>query len=104
MSTIAPVKESPSAEILPNVYEVFATGKMTLADVEWEQQRFHERRRWNAVDLVERIDLDSLSEADRIYIWNFARAELTTKPGADRLARLSDSESRRWQSEDPTLA
>lgn len=104
MSTIAPVKESQTAEILPNVYGVFASGQMTLADVEWEQQRFHERRRWNAVELVEQINLDSLSEADRIYIWNFARAELTTKPGADRLARLSDSESRKWQSEDPNLA
>jgi len=99
-----PRKPSAPAEILPNVYQVFAEGQMTLADVEWEQQRFHEWRRWNAVEMVERIDLDSLSEADRIYVWNFARAELTTKPGADRLARLCDSECRRWQSEDPHLA
>ena len=47
----APIIEKPPhspAEILPNVYEVLASGQMTLADVEWEQQRFHERRRWKA--------------------------------------------------------
>lgn len=92
------------AEILPNVFEVLATGRMTLADVEWEQQRFHERRRWNCVDMVEAIDPADLSEADRIYILNFARAELTTKPGADRLAGLCDRQCRRWQDEDPVVA
>lgn len=99
----APIIEKPPhspAEILPNVYEVLASGQMTLADVEWEQQRFHERRRWKATDMVEAIDLDALSESDRIYILNFARAELTTKPGADRLAGLCDRECRKWQSKD----
>lgn len=96
--------EPRTPEILQNVYGVFASGQMSLADVEWEQQRFHEYRRWNAVDMVERIEFDSLTESDRIYILNFAHAELTTKPGADRLARLSDSQSRTWQKEDPHLA
>lgn len=96
--------EPRTPEILQNLYGVFSGGRMTLADVEWEQQRFHEYRRWNAVDMVERIDFDSLTESDRIYILNFAHAELTTKPGADRLARLSDSQSRKWQEEDPRLA
>jgi hypothetical protein len=92
------------AEILPDVYHQIASGRMSIADVMWEQQRFHEQRRWSAVDMIDRIDIGALGHADRIYVWNFARAELTTKPGADRLARLCDSECHRWQAEDKTLA
>ncbi len=103
MSALASGAARP-AEILPNVYGVLASGQLSLADIEWEQQRFHERRRWNAVELVERIDLDALSESDKIYILNFAHAELTTKPGADRLARDADAECRRWQGVDDHLA
>lgn len=105
MSALAPTRIQRSApEILPNVFEVLSSGQMTLADVEWEQQRFHERRRWSAVDMVEAIDFDSLTEADRIYIWNFARAELTTKPGADRVAGLCDRQCRIWQDKDEQVA
>jgi hypothetical protein len=101
MSVGAPVKESRRhPEILPNMFEVFDTGSMSLADVEWEQQRFHEYRRWQAAEMVDAIEIDSLTEADRIYIWNFARAELTTKPGADRLAGLCDRQCRKWQGTD----
>jgi hypothetical protein len=92
------------AEILPDVYSQLASGRMSIADVMWEQQRFHEQRRWSAVEMIDRIDIGALGHADRVYVWNFARAELTTKPGADRLARLCDSECRRWEREDENLA
>jgi hypothetical protein len=96
--------ERPAPEILPGLFGRFSRGEMTLADVEWEQQRFHEHRRWNAVELVEAVNLNELTEADRIYILNFARAELTTKPGADRLAGLCDRQCRKWLSEDENVA
>ncbi len=100
----SPERWSRTPDILPNVYELLASGRMSLADIEWEQHRFHERRRWNAVELVDRVNLSALTEADKIYILNFAHAELTTKPGADRLARDADAECRRWQGVDDHLA
>jgi rubrerythrin len=45
-----------------------------------------------------------VSDSDRYLVWNAGRAELTTKPGADRLARLSDTECRRWQGQDAIVA
>jgi rubrerythrin len=54
--------------------------------------------------MIDAIDIESLSETDKLHIWNAGRAELTTKPGADRLARLADTECRRWQTKNPILA
>lgn len=90
--------------IRSDLFQVLSSGEMNLADLSWEQQRYHEYRRWNAVELVESIDVDTLSQADRIYIWNFARAELTTKPGADRLAGLCDRQCHTWMGKDEVVA
>jgi hypothetical protein len=91
-------------EITHNLYQTLSEEKTTLNDLIWEQHRYHEERRWSAVNLLEKVSLKDLTETDQICIWNAGRAELTTKPGADRLARLSDKECRQWQSYDPTLA
>lgn len=90
--------------IVDNLYEVLSRSRDGLLDVIWEQQRFHEHRRWSAVEYLRAVDIRSLGENDRTYVWNFGRAELTTKPGADRLARLSDSECRKWVGKDDVLA
>jgi hypothetical protein len=92
------------AEIIPDLYHVFSDARMSLVDVTWMQHRYHEKRRWSSVDLLAQVDVDKLSHADKVYIWNAGRAELTTKPGADRLARLADSECHRWLKTDMHLA
>lgn len=96
--------ESERPRVMRDLYRVFRDREMNLAEVTWHQQRLHEWRRWSAVDMVDAIDLARLSKNDRIYLWNAGRAELTTKPGADRLSRLSDKECRLWQEKDPALA
>ena len=73
-----------------DLYRRFSGGE-TLLDITWEQHRFHEARRWSALEHLDAIDAGALSRADRIYVWNAGRAELTTKPGADRLARQADA-------------
>lgn len=93
-----------TAEIIPDLYHVFSDDRMSLIDVTWMQHRYHEKRRWSSVELLAQIDVDQLSHADKVYVWNAGRAELTTKPGADRLARLADSECRRWLEIDTHLA
>lgn len=90
--------------ILTGLYRAFAEEGRTLVEVTWEQQRLHESRRWSAVEMVSAIDLERLSEADRVRVWNAGRAELTTKPGADRIARLFDTECRRFQGRNDALA
>ena len=90
--------------VMRDLYRVFHEREMTLAEVTWHQHRLHEWRRWSAVDAIDAIDIAGLSDADRVYVWNAGRAELTTKPGADRLAGLSDKECRIWQEKDPALA
>jgi hypothetical protein len=94
----------PKTEIIPDLYHVFSKAKMSLIDVTWMQHRYHEKRRWSSVDLLAQVDVDQLSHADKVYIWNAGRAELTTKPGADRLARLADTECHRWFETDAHLA
>ncbi|MBW4497329.1 MAG: acyl-ACP desaturase [Oscillatoria princeps RMCB-10] len=86
------------------MYALLADRKISLVEIAWEQHRFHEKRRWSAVEMIDAIDIESLSETDKLHIWNAGRAELTTKPGADRLARLADTECRRWQTKNPILA
>jgi hypothetical protein len=76
----------------------------SLTDISWQQQVLHEQRRWSVTELIERIDLAHLSEADRAHVWNAGKAELTTKPGADRVARLFDSECRRHLESNPLVA
>jgi hypothetical protein len=91
-------------EILMDLYDAFARQGRSLIDVTWEQQRFHEHRRWSVPEMLARIDGSNLNEADRLHVWNAGRAELTTKPGADRVARLFDQECRRFQGQDDALA
>lgn len=95
---------SVKPEVIDHLWTAFGERGMSLVQVTWEQQRLHEYRRWSAVDMIGSIDLRRLSSADRMCIWNAGRAELTTKPGADRLARLADHECRRWTGKNDALA
>ncbi|AOY82439.1 ferritin-like domain-containing protein [Moorena producens JHB] len=92
------------ADIVSNLYGILAQQKNSLLDLIWEQHHFHEKRRWSALDMIGVIDIENLSEMDKVNLWNAGRAELTTKPGADRLARLADNECRRWQDRNPVVA
>lgn len=100
-ASLVPV-ETP--QIITDLYDAFAVRGMSLVDVTWEQQRLHESRRWSVVEMLQQIDLAALSPVERSMVWNAGRAELTTKPGADRLERQADSECRRWQEKDPVVA
>lgn len=91
-------------EIIADLYDAFSRKHMSLVDVTWIQHQFHEKRRWSAVDLLREVNYDGLSKIDMVCVWNAGRAELTTKPGADRLARLTDTECRRWLDIDSSLA
>lgn len=90
--------------IIDELHRALTVEGMSLIDITWEQHRMHEQRRWSALEMLATIDLERLSEADRARVWNAGRAELTTKPGADRVARLSDKECRAWEERDPTVA
>lgn len=90
--------------IITDLYDALTKRNMSLVDVTWEQQRLHESRRWSVVDMLSAIDLDSLTDVDRSMVWNAGRAELTTKPGADRLERQADAECRRWQGKSPVVS
>ena len=91
-------------QIIGDLYRAITVEKLSLVDLEWEQQRLHESRRWSVTEALAAVNLSALSESDRLLVWNAGRAELTTKPGADRLARLSDSECRRWQGKNDVVA
>ncbi|NBD10909.1 ferritin-like domain-containing protein [Corallococcus sp. c25j21] len=90
--------------IMAELYEAITQRGLSLVDLAWEQQRLHESRRWSVMEMLAAVDFERLGEADRHLVWNAGRAELTTKPGADRLERLADAECRRWQEKDPTVA
>ncbi|WP_221938232.1 ferritin-like domain-containing protein [Corallococcus sp. Z5C101001] len=89
---------------MAELYEAITQRGLSLVDLAWEQQRLHESRRWSVMEMLAAVDFERLGEADRHLVWNAGRAELTTKPGADRLERLADAECRRWQEKDPTVA
>jgi hypothetical protein len=91
-------------EIIPDLYDAFSKKNISLIDVTWKQHKFHEQRRWSAVELLRGVNFDKLSKVDMVCLWNAGKAELTTKPGADRLARVADAECRRWLKTDPSLA
>jgi hypothetical protein len=104
---VSPRRTAVPAEpprIITDLYEALTVRGMSLVDVTWEQQRLHESRRWSVIDMLAGIDLDSLTPLDRMLVWNAGRAELTTKPGADRLERQADRECRRWQDKNPAVA
>lgn len=100
----ATINKISRSDIVSNLYEILAEQRSSLVDLIWEQHSFHEKRRWSAVEMLSAINLESLSKFDKANLWNAGRAELTTKPGADRLARLADTECRRWQERNPVLA
>jgi hypothetical protein len=89
--------------VVADLYQAFMHGR-ALVDITWQQQRLHESRRWSVVEKLAAVDVERVSGAERLFVWNAGRAELTTKPGADRLARLADSECRRWQGHNDTVA
>ncbi|SEM47412.1 hypothetical protein SAMN05444354_11786 [Stigmatella aurantiaca] len=97
-------REAGKPVIVADLYRAFTEEGRSLVDITWEQQRLHESRRWSVMEALSAIDVESVSQSDRLLVWNAGRAELTTKPGADRLARLSDSECRRWQGKNATVA
>jgi hypothetical protein len=90
--------------IVSDLYSAFAAEGCSLIDITWEQQRLHESRRWSAIEMISAIKLDALTDGDKGRIWNAGRAELTTKPGADRVSRLFDTECRRFQGKNDALA
>ncbi|MFI9327144.1 acyl-ACP desaturase [Kitasatospora sp. NPDC052868] len=90
--------------LITDLWDALTVRKMSLIDVTWEQQRLHESRRWSVVEMLSAVDLDSLTPLDRNLVWNAGRAELTTKPGADRLERQAEAEVRRWEKTNPALA
>jgi len=96
----------PGAPLAPEreLFLAFTRDGRSLIDVTWQQHVLHENRRWSATEFIERIDLAQLTEADRGHVWNAGKAELTTKPGADRLARQFDAECRRHLESNPTVA
>ncbi len=95
---------SEKVEIIADLYEAFSKKRMSLIDVTWVQHQYHEKRRWSAVEFLNQVNFANLSKTDMVCVWNAGRAELTTKPGADRLARQSDAECRRWLDTDADLA
>lgn len=97
-----PSTDKPSIE--DELYRAFTDEGRSLTDITWEQQRLHEARRWSVTEALAAIDLERLGDGDRHRIWNAGRAELTTKPGADRVARLADTECRRWQGKNDAVA
>jgi hypothetical protein len=90
--------------VVADLYSGFKERGLKLVDVAWEQQRFHEAQRWSVVEAVEAVQLEKLTESDRLLVWNAGRAELTAKPSADRMARLADSECRRLQGKNDAAA
>lgn len=90
--------------IVTDLYGAIAGQGCSLVDLTWEQQRLHEARRWSVVEMLSGIDIDAVSDSDRNLVWNAGRAELTTKPGADRLERQADAECRRWLGKDDRVA
>jgi hypothetical protein len=90
--------------IIDELHSALTVEGMSLIDITWEQHRMHEHRRWSALELLAAVDMERLSEADRYRVWNAGRAELTTKPGADRVARLADRECHEWRPRDPVVA
>jgi len=100
---LPPVPAEPPA-IIADLYDALTERGMSLIDVTFEQQRLHEARRWSVVEMLEQIDFDSLTARDMSLVWNAGRAELTTKPGADRLERQADKECHRWQERNPAVA
>jgi hypothetical protein len=90
--------------IITDLFDALTRRGMSLVDVTWEQHRLHESRRWSVVEMLAAVDLDRLTPLDRTLVWNAGRAELTTKPGADRLERQADAECRRWRDKNPTVS
>ncbi|MEU3980912.1 acyl-ACP desaturase [Streptomyces sp. NPDC026672] len=95
--------DAPPA-IVTDLYDALTRRGMSLVDVTWEQHRLHESRRWSVVEMLADVDVDRLTHRDRVLVWNAGRAELTTKPGADRLERQAEAECHRWRDTAPAVA
>lgn len=87
-----------------DLYSQLEANPAVLSALIWNQQCLHEQRRWSSQTYVDAIPLRQVSANDRKVIWNAGRAELTTKPGADRLARDANSEVARWLETAPATA
>lgn len=94
----------PRPAVIRDLYRAFKEEGRTLMDITWEQHRFHESRRWSAVELLSAVRLDQVSEQERFVVWSAGRAEMTAKPSADRMSRLADRECRRFLEKDPAVA
>jgi hypothetical protein len=104
MSSVGRKTGTGEPTVWPDLYAALAEREASLLDIIWEQHRYHEHRRWSAERLLHAINFSELSASDRFFVTNAGRAELTTKPGADRVARLADAECRRWLGKDDTVA
>lgn len=92
------------SRVQAELYAPLRDGHVRLVDLIWEQHRYHEARRWSVETFVRRIQLEGLSDSERTFVQNAGLAELTTKPGADRLTRLADRECRKWIGRNDALA
>jgi len=87
-----------------NVWAAITTNDNGLFKTFWQQHRYHEARRWSVTDFINEIDFPNLTMLERSYIKNAGFAEITTKPGADRLTRQADSECQKWLNTNPQLS
>jgi hypothetical protein len=97
-------KQGAPAAIERDLFAAITQRHQSLTQITWQQHVLHENRRWSVLEYIQRINLKELSDGDRAHVWNAGKAELTTKPGADRVARLFDTECRRHLDSNPTVA
>jgi hypothetical protein len=86
------------------IFKSLQSQEVSLWKLIWEQHRLHESRRWSAIEALARVNYADLTPIDKAFVANAGLAELTTKPGADRLTRDADSECRKWLGRNDTLA
>jgi rubrerythrin len=92
-------------EIDLEIFKYLSDGRdESLAMMIWQQHCYHEKRRWSVIELVNQIDVSSLEEHEKAFIQNAGNAELTTKPGADRLSNLAEKECRLWADSNKPLS
>lgn len=101
--TAMPLLPASPPRIITDLHAALTDEGMSLIDITWEQQCLHESRRWSVVDMLASVKIENLTDIDRNLVWNAGRAELTTKPGADRLERQADAECRNWQAKNKVV-
>ena len=96
--------DSAKPHIRMNLFHDISTLGMNLIDLAWEQHRFHESRQWSSTQILDNMDFTHFDKTDRIFISNAGMAEITTKPGADRLAKQAEDEGHFWLDKNPMVS